>query len=53
MGNNSYGAGRNNGIEEGYDMAKKDFKEETGIDFDTVLKVGKMCYNIYKKIKIK
>ena len=39
MGNSSYGAGRQNGIDEGYDMAKQELKENTGIDFDTLFKI--------------
>lgn len=48
-GNSSFGAGKQAGYDEGYADAKKDFKNETGKDFDEVFKRGKITAIIYAK----
>lgn len=49
MGNNSYGAGLNNGKEDGWIEAKQYFKEKTGIEFDDICDA---CDEIKKVISI-
>lgn len=40
MGNSSYGAGHQNGLDDGYDQAKKELKDKNGLDFDALYEVG-------------
>lgn len=40
MGNKSWGSGYNQGVDDGYDMAKDEFKNKTKLDFDKLMKVA-------------
>lgn len=53
MGNKSWGGGYNQGVDDGYDMAKDEFKKKTKLDFDKLMKIadtiGKVIGHFSKK----
>jgi hypothetical protein len=46
-GSTQFGAGKTKGIDQGWDEAKSYFKEQTGMDFDTVCNKGKITAIFY------
>lgn len=53
MGNKSWGGGYSQGVDDGYDMAKDDFKEKTGFDFDKFVKTINKITTVLKKFSSK
>lgn len=53
MGNKSWGGGYNQGIDDGYDMAKDEFKKKTKLDFDKLMKVADIIGNVLRRLSKK
>lgn len=51
MGNKAWGAGHDKGVDDGYDMAKDELKEKTGLDFDKLMKIGDIIGKILGRKK--